>query len=281
LLHACFAVLIRNSLPRHYIIISLQLRIPGDLMAWLSLLIGNSRLHWAWWQNSQLQATWHSTYVAPQAGLDLLGGPQSLKKFLGDRPWQDLPLYLASVVPAQTAHWQSQARAIITLDLIPLGNLYPTLGIDRALAAYGAGERYGYPVLAIDGGTAITLTGIDDRRNLVGGAIWPGLSLQLRALAEGTGLLPNLTWEDGADSLPRWSRETVGAIRSGILHSTWAGLADFVADWRRSFPHSQLVITGGDSELLARGWPAASVTQDPNLAWWGMEQIVQSNFPET
>jgi type III pantothenate kinase len=249
-------------------------------MTWLSLLIGNSRLHWAWWQHGQLQATWHSPHGEPQAGLGFLGAPPSLTELFGDRPWQELPLYLASVVPAQTDRWQSQARATLALDRIPLGNLYPSLGIDRALAAYGAGERYGYPVLAIDGGTALTLTGVDDRRNLVGGAIWPGLSLQLRALAEGTGLLPNLTWEAGAENSPRWSRDTMGAMRSGILHSTWAGLSDFIADWQQSFPHSQVVVTGGDGALLVRGATAPTIL-DPNLVWWGMESIVRSNFLES
>jgi type III pantothenate kinase len=256
------------------------LRIFGDLMAWLSLLIGNSRLHWAWWQHNQLQATWHSPHGEPQAGLESFDVPPSLMEFLGDRPWQELPLYMASVVPTQTDRWQSQARAMITIDRIPLGNLYPSLGIDRALAAYGAGERYGYPVLAIDGGTALTLTGVDARRNLVGGAIWPGLSLQLRSLAEGTGLLPNLTWEEDADNLSRWSLDTIGAMRSGILHSTWAGLSDFVADWQQSFPHSQLVVTGGDGALLAKG-VSALVNLDPNLIWWGMESVVRSNFLES
>jgi type III pantothenate kinase len=70
-----------------------------------------------------------------------------------------LPLYLASVVPSQTALWQTYPDVhIITLDQVPLQGVYPTLGIDRALALWGAGETWGWPMLVIDAGTALTLT---------------------------------------------------------------------------------------------------------------------------
>jgi type III pantothenate kinase len=252
-------------------------------MVWLSLVIGNSRLHWAWWQQSQLQATWHSPHGGPAEGLG--DPPPTLAAYLADRSWQDLPLYWASVVPDLTALWQSQGLEI-ALHRVPLGNLYPTLGIDRALAAYGAGEKYGYPVLVIDGGTAITLTGLDAQRQLVGGAIWPGLALQRRSLATSTGQLPAASWP--AEPPSRWSRETIGAIQSGIFYATGAGLRDFGADWQRQFPQSRILVTGGDGELLtnllqAKGFPSGNAPQtelaatyDPNLAWWGLELVVST-----
>jgi type III pantothenate kinase len=244
-------------------------------MVWLSLIVGNSRLHWAWWQQGQLQETWHAPHGGPEAGIGNL--PIALAAYLKNRPWQDLPLYWASVVPDLTARWQHWGLEIL-LDRIPLDNLYPTLGIDRALAAYGAGEKYGYPVLAIDGGTAITLTGIDEQRRLVGGAIWPGLALQRQSLATGTGQLPAASWP--AELPSRWSRETIGAMHSGILYSTGAGLRDFGADWQHRFPQSRILVTGGDGELLikllqAEGSRLAMVS-DPNLAWWGLGLVVSS-----
>jgi type III pantothenate kinase len=255
-------------------------------MVWLSLIIGNSRLHWAWWQQGQLQGTWHSPQGGPEAGMGDF--PTALAVHLKDRSWQELPLYWASVVPDLTALWQQQGTEI-ALDQVPLDDLYPTLGIDRALAAYGAGEKYGYPVLAIDGGTAITLTGIDQQRRLVGGAIWPGLALQRRSLAAGTGQLPAASWP--AELPSRWSRETLGAMHSGILYATGAGLRDFGADWQRQFPQSRILVTGGDGELLtkllqAEGFPSGNaprtglaVAADPNLAWWGLGLVV-SNLRE-
>jgi type III pantothenate kinase len=249
-------------------------------MTWLALSIGNSRLHWAWWQGRQRQATWHCAHLATLDHPETWGWPAALLQELGTRHWSILPLYVASVVPSQTALWQPYARGIIRLEQIPLGNLYPTLGIDRALAAYGAGETYGYPVLAIDGGTALTLTGIDERKQLVGGAILPGLGLQLQSLGQGTAQLPSLSWEIQT-SVERWSRDTSGAIWGGVLYSAIAGLQDFGADWQQRFPGSPIILTGGDGALLANGLAKQlAVTFDPDLIWAGMELVIASQcFP--
>ena len=210
-------------------------------MEWLALAIGNSRLHWAYFNGSELRQTWHSTYFTPTADWRKLAQP-------GGVILTDIPLYLASVVPAQTAQWQPFTQRILTLADVPLKGLYPSLGIDRALAAWGAGATYGYPLLLIDAGTALTITGVDADRQLVGGAIWPGLRLQWQALQQGTAALADFQ----ADFKPvnRWAMNTAEAICSGIFHNTLAGIKDFYLDWQRQFPKTVSVITGGDGEIL-------------------------------
>lgn len=161
-----------------------------------------------------------------------------------------IPIYLVSVVPSQTKIWQQlpQVRQI-TLTDIPLLNLYDTLGIDRALAILGAGENYGYPVLVIDGGTALTITGVNQDRSLVGGAIMPGLRLQFRSLFIGTARLPEV--ELLAQLPSRWGQDTNTAISSGVLYTVTAGIADYIKDWDRLSPDGQIVFTGGDGETFA------------------------------
>jgi type III pantothenate kinase len=229
---------------------------------WIALAIGNSRYHWAWFLNTQLQTNWDTNYLTtteieylsssdrPANFLDLL--PTDLQALIDrDRSQIDrIPIHLCSVVPSQTAIWQRLEQIEhITLDDIPLLNLYPTLGIDRALTLLGAGENYGYPALVIDGGTALTITGVNRDRSLVGGAILPGLRLQFRSLAVGTAALPEVVLPG---QLPqRWSDRTEGAIASGILHVVSSGIRDFITDWQRLFPDSQIVFTGGDGDILA------------------------------
>jgi pantothenate kinase type III len=76
-----------------------------------------------------------------------------------------IPIVIASVVPSQTQLWQTWLDSttypyrILSLADIPLAGLYPTLGIDRALAGLGVGQQLGFPCLTIDGGTALTFTG--------------------------------------------------------------------------------------------------------------------------
>ena len=215
----------------------------------IGLSIGNSRYHWAWFLNTKLQSSWDTEYIPPDRLLNIL--PIDLQKIIknGRLEVTKISIYLISVVPSQTVIWQqlSQVRQLTLAD-IPLHNLYPTLGIDRALAIFGAGEIYGYPVLVIDGGTALTITGVDRDRCLLGGAILPGLRLQISSLATGTAALPAIVLPQQLP--PRWSDNTSGAIASGILRTVTSGIRDFIQDWQQLYPESQIVLTGGDGEIL-------------------------------
>ena len=212
----------------------------------IGLSIGNSRYHWAWYLKTKLQSSWDTEYLSIDRSFDSF--PQDLQAIIRTDPFN---IYLISVVPNQTKIWQQLPQIkLITLADIPLLNLYSTLGIDRALSVFGAGETYGYPVLVIDGGTALTITGIDENRRLIGGAIMPGLRLQLRSLSTGTAALPAV--ELPPQLPPRWSNDTPGSIASGILHTVTAGIRDFIQDWQQLYPQSQLIFTGGDGEILVR-----------------------------
>ncbi|WP_310425939.1 pantothenate kinase [Chamaesiphon sp. VAR_48_metabat_135_sub] len=223
----------------------------------IGLSIGNSRYHWAWFLNTKLQSSWDTEYLTIVGNASQYENrasslfPIDLQAIIKrDRLEIDrIPIYLISVVPSQTEIWQQLPQVKqITLADIPLHNLYQTLGIDRALAAFGAGETYGYPVLVIDGGTALTITGIDNNRRLIGGAIMPGLRLQLRSLSTGTAALPEIILPQ---QLPtRWSDNTPDSIASGILHTVSAGISNFIQDWQQLYPDSQIIFTGGDGDLL-------------------------------
>jgi type III pantothenate kinase len=215
----------------------------------IGLSIGNSRYHWAWFLNTKLQSSWDTEYLAIDRCSQLF--PIDLQAIIKKHQLKldTIPIYLISVVFNQTEIWKQLPQVQqITLSDIPLINLYPTLGIDRALATFGAGEIYGYPVLVIDGGTALTITGIDEYQRLVGGAILPGLRLQLRSLAVGTAALPAV--ELPRQLPPRWSDNTPGSISSGILHTVSSGISDFIRDWQCLYPQSQIVFTGGDGAAL-------------------------------
>jgi len=187
------------------------------------------------------------------------------------------PLYLASVVPSQTALWQTYPDVlVINLDQVPLQGIYPTLGIDRALALWGAAETWGLPSLVIDAGTALTLTGADANHCLIGGAILPGVTLQLHSLAQKTviPLVPTST------ALPqRWALNTPEAIQSGITYTLLAGIKDFIEAWRQQFEGSYVVLTGGDRALLLQYLQAqepelvAGLIADPHLIFWGMRSF--------
>lgn len=252
-------------------------------------MIGNSRLHWFWVVGGTLKHAWDTDHL-PTAAVEALIGrwtsgilledllPPAVVSQISDTQHQ-LPLYLASVVPEQTRLWQTYPLAhVLTLTDVPLLALYPTLGIDRALALFGAGETWGYPVLVIDAGTALTFTGADAQKRLIGGAILPGLGLQLQSLARNTAALP--ATQLPAQLPPRWARQTSGAIESGVIYTVLAGIQDFIEDWQRQFPKSQMALTGGDSQALLTYLQAQfpqrtdQIKVNPHLIFWGMGAII-------
>ncbi len=233
---------------------------------WLALMIGNSHLHWGQFKQGQLQQIWDTSH-----NLEPHHYPHGLAT---------MPLAIASVVPEQLTLWQAYAPKIVTLDDIPLRNLYGTLGIDRALAIWGAGLTYGFPCLVIDGGTALTLTAVDAQRSFVGGAILPGLGLQFTALGDRTAALPLLSTAPLVTSPARWGRNTTEAIQSGVFYTCLAGLSEYLKDWQSNYGQGRVVLTGGDSdyfeEPLSSRHPELKIQIDRRVIFLGMQACYEA-----
>ena len=256
---------------------------------WLGLMIGNSHLHWAYFEQDIVIKTWQTNHLDCSLNSPIItelqtlippkvGGLGGRKDILDTNFPTNIRFYLASVVPKQTKFFLDYPDLnLIQLTDIPLKNLYPTLGIDRALAALGTGENYGFPSLVIDGGTALTFTGVNQDRELIGGAILPGLGLQFQSLSVKTAALPRLNLPQ---SLPnRWAMNTEDAIASGIIYTLLIGMMSFIEDWLKQFPNSKIIFTGGDGERLLSYLKEISpdiandCKFDPNLIFWGMRSL--------
>jgi type III pantothenate kinase len=257
--------------------------------SWLALMMGNSRLHWGWFLDSRLCQTWDTPHIDAQAIATLFTPPSPAQAIpaiphdlLSLLLQPKLPLWIASVVPSQTALWQVHPQAqVITLEQIPIQRLYSSLGIDRALAAWGAIQKLGAPVLVIDSGTALTFTGVDEQLQLVGGAIVAGLQTQMRSLAQNTALLPAI--DPQPDVLPdRWATTTPDAIRSGVIYTMLATIRDYGEAWLARFPEGIIALTGGDCEILMAHLQhqcpaiAAHLKVEPHLIFGGMRRVVEN-----
>jgi type III pantothenate kinase len=270
---------------------------------WLALAIGNSRSHWALFTGQQLLKVLHLPLSefkgflerSPQHGTEWRSFfPTGLIELENSVSSQYPELWLVSVVPTRAKVWASYPRLnALQLSDIPLREVYPGLGVDRAISLWGAGVTYGWPCLVIDGGTAITITGADDEACLVGGSILPGLALQFHSLASSTAALPLAKFPDRLPGL--WERETATAIQSGILNTVVAGLNHAILQWLKRYPDSKIVMTGGDAELLAiclQEWTeregrassldVSRVITDRNLLFWGVnalrERVLSQRF---
>jgi type III pantothenate kinase len=128
------------------------------------------------------------------------------------------------------------------------------LGLDRAANAWAviqgaaSGVDSTQPWLVVDVGTCVTMDLVDRGRHL-GGVIAPGLRMRLRAMADLTARLPQL-------SLPATrptnslGLTTESAMLSGAIHGLEAELWGRWLELRQELPTVGVVLTGGDHQLL-------------------------------
>lgn len=247
---------------------------------WLALVIGNTRWHWAWFDNQGLKHVWHTAHLSPQTPSAI-----NIKSLFNDQaPEQLLKVSLETLeiwtvsVEQNQAHHIEQLTQIKWIEHFPLSGVYPTMGLDRMATLWGAGHHYGWPILVIDAGTAVTLTA-GNAQTFLGGAILLGVRSHFTALHQYTAALPQVNFPPGLPSL--WARDTVSAIQSGVLNMLLAGVHHFIASWLKQYPEATILFTGGDGQYLHQLYQQSYQTQqnqaltsrtwfDANLMFWGI-----------
>lgn len=120
-------------------------------------------------------------------------------------------------------------------------------GMDRRVQCLAARHLAGGPAAVVSCGTAITVDLADAGGALAGGAILPGLTLGMKALAAGTALLPEVALE-GQVTMPALDTEL--AIRTGIVLGA-AGAVERLLQAAGAPEGLPLYLTGQDAKLLA------------------------------
>lgn len=199
------------------------------------LLIGNSRWHFARSARGKLQC-WSESPPSGEGGDS--GLAQRLRHLRG---W-------AAVGPIPPSSGLDRRRRL-SLAQVPLQQLPPWLGIDRALVGWQAWQSSRAPVLVADAGTALSFTLVDRQGRFAGGRIQAGLALQLRALAGGTARLPAVGLEICGHS--PWPTATAEAMAVGVREGLVAAVSEAWNQARAGHPGCRLWITGGDGAWIA------------------------------
>ncbi|MDR6846782.1 type III pantothenate kinase [Flavobacterium granuli] len=138
-------------------------------------------------------------------------------------------------------------------DVFPFANNYATpktLGIDRMVLAAGATLQFqGQNRLIIDAGTCVTYDFVDQNDVYHGGAISPGLRLRYESLHHYTEKLPLLTVESPKHFI---GDSTAEAIHSGVVNGLVYEINGFVDEYQSKYPNFIIILTGGDTEFLAK-----------------------------
>ena len=209
-------------------------------------------------------ATWHKGELKTPLGVPTESHEAFVEAFSAHI--QDAPLgrpaatIIASVVPAALERVRGEALAVQDQDPLVVGENVPLpmdvavtdkagIGIDRVCEAAAAFESLETGCTIVDFGTAVTVDLVDDDGILVGGAILPGLRLQLRALHEHTAVLPQV--EPGFPELP-YGRNTVEAMQTGVCRGLVGAVRNLVEGYAAHLNRwPQVIATGGDAPLMA------------------------------
>ncbi len=220
------------------------------------LLIGNSRWHWAE-QTGASRWVYQHEPAAPEA----LDAPSGL-----------LAWAAVGVIPS---HPCLQSSKRLDLSAVPLQGIPPWLGIDRALAGWGAwrANKNRVGVLVVDAGTVLSLTRISADGSFSGGLLAAGYGLQLRAMGEATaGLTATSPLVLEPEKTEPFPFETQVAMRAGAQQS----LVGLIRQAHAQSPWP-IWLCGGDAlQLLPKLQEqlGMEVLHAPNLVMEAMVELI-------
>jgi type III pantothenate kinase len=161
---------------------------------------------------------------------------------------------ISSVVPNLTQVFAEMTHKYFDIEPIIVGPGLKTglsigyedprqVGADRVVNAVAAERLYGSPCIIVDFGTAVTFCAIDDNKQYLGGAIFPGIKTAYDALAQRAARLPKIGLGEPKQAI---GKSTEGSMLSGAIYG-YAGMVDALVERFRSElrTDAKVVATGG------------------------------------
>ena len=213
------------------------------------LLIGNTRLHWAFNQNYSYQFSHTSINESLPKNIDF-------KKLI----WASVGGY-----PTNNLLKKNE----VTLKDINLKNMPHFIGIDRALVCCAAlrmiKNELKKDLLIVDLGTTVSITKIDNQGKMLGGQLFPGFTTQLKSMGENT---KNLVFPSKL-FIPnnKFEISTKNAMLRGVYNSI-IGAINISFDRKKDI----LILCGGDANMIGNSLKKEfkDFIIEPNLVMYGM-----------
>lgn len=151
------------------------------------------------------------------------------------------------------------------------------LGSDLVCGAVAALARYPMPCIIIDLGTATTISAISRDGAFLGGTIFPGVKVSLRALSSATAQLPHIDTELSSDSVI--GKNSIDSMKAGIIFGT-AGMIDGMIERYRAElgEDTSVVATGGLSSSIVPYCTHKDIRLDESLLLDGLYTIYKKNI---
>lgn len=140
-------------------------------------------------------------------------------------------------------------------------------GVDRVLGAAAAFEQMQKACVVVDAGTAITVNLCNDKGQFLGGAIAPGVRMQLDAMHQQTAKLPEVKFRAPAEAVGKDTEEA-------MLHGVYHGIRGMVKELTENYATElgfwpDIIATGGDAQALFGGWELVHAVS-PDLTLYGI-----------
>ena len=147
----------------------------------------------------------------------------------------------------------------------------PDLIVDCA-ASY---ELYGGPVLSIDFGTATTYILVNEKGELIAGAITPGIRISAKALWEDTARLPEIEIKKPESIL---GRDTISTMQAGLIYGQIGQSKYIINEFKRQsgLQNMKVVATGGLGRMISEEVEEIDI-YDPLLTLKGLKIIYDKN----
>lgn len=216
----------------------------------LAIDIGNTSINLGLFKEGELIDKWK---VCSSTYQDLFKG----------REKRDIEaIIICSVVPSVCQKIEKRLNEELNIKPLVVGknisvdipNLYQQpkqVGQDRLVNSLAAAEIYGFPVIVIDFGTAITFDFVSKNREYLGGIIVPGIKLSVDALSQKAALLPAIELVSSQTRRDLLGRNTVQSMLAGAGYG-FGGLCDaIIKRMREKYGKNILTVgTGGDISFI-------------------------------
>ena len=189
--------------------------------------------------------------VVPQVNLPLLG---ALKK-------------LTDVEPLLIGPGTKTGLAIKVDNPLEIGN-------DLIADLVGAKEKYGYPCLIADLGTASKILLLDKSGTFVSCLIMPGLTLSAQSLSNKAALLPEVSLIAPKSIL---AKNTLGAMNAGIVYGHADMILGLINRYEREIGYPCMHILTGGGAVYVKDILGDAFTYDQNLNLDGLNIIINKN----
>jgi len=148
------------------------------------------------------------------------------------------------------------------------------VGADRLVNAFAAADKYGVPCIVCSFGTATTIDVVNEKRELLGGLIAPGMNTMIKALNLCTSKLPEVKIKKPDDII---ANSTVASIQSGVVNGHIAMIERLIKLIIGEIGvRPRVVTTGGFAELIASNTDAVDIVDD-DLTLEGLRRLYERN----